>query len=83
MSKKVFFIILGISVGVTWLSKEIQGILNFTLGGLTAGLPISFYKCSFISSCNIVYELLFIDIAFWFAVTWIVWKILQKVTSKK
>lgn len=83
ISPKAFIVILVLSVVVTWLIKEFQGILNFSLGGLNAGLPLNFYQCSFISSCNIAYELLIIDTIFWFVVIWGIWKVLQKVSAKK
>ncbi|HCB23184.1 hypothetical protein A3B42_04800 [Candidatus Daviesbacteria bacterium RIFCSPLOWO2_01_FULL_38_10] len=79
MSKKSFVIILILSVVVTWLIKEIQGVLKFSLGGLDVGLPISFYKCSFISSCTIDYGMLVIDIIFWFVVIWGTWKGVSKI----
>lgn len=83
MGKKEFLIILVLSVVVTWVTKEVNGILNFSLGGLNAGSPLGYYKCEFISSCNIDYTFLVIDIAFWFMVIWIIWKIFRKISSKK
>lgn len=73
MSKKSGMIILVLSVVVTWLVKEVQGVLNFSLGGLDMGLPLTFYKCSFISSCSISYVMLLVDIVFWFVVIWFTW----------
>ncbi len=78
MSKKSFVVILILSVVVTWLAKEVQGVLNFSLGGLDVGLPLSFYKCSFISSCTINYGMLVIDIVFWFVVLFVIWKFILK-----
>lgn len=82
MSKKAFFLILVLSVVVTWLTKEVMGVLNFTLGGLNAGLPFNFYQCSFISSCNINYVLLVADTVVWFMIILIIWKLLQKNLKK-
>lgn len=83
MSKKTFIVILVLSVVVTWITKEIMGVLGFVLGGLNVGLPLNFYNCSFISSCNINYFYLFLDIIFWFAVIWGIWKLLPKLFGKK
>ena len=82
MSIKSFIVILVLSVVVTWLTKEVSGILNFSLGGLNVGLPLGFYQCAFISSCNINYLLLVIDILFWFVIIWAIWKIFVKFSSK-
>ena len=81
-SKKAFLIILGLSIVITWLTKEIGGVLNFSLGGLKAGLPLNYYQCSFISSCNTYYLQLVVDIIFWFLVIFIAWKLLGKITQK-
>ncbi|MBU1000867.1 hypothetical protein KKE78_05760 [Patescibacteria group bacterium] len=83
MSKKEFLVILILSVAVTWLGKETSGILNFSLGGLNAGWPLAYYQCAFISSCNINYTYLALNIIFWFMVIWISRKVLGKITVKK
>lgn len=72
---------MGLSVVVTWLTKEITGVLGFTLGGLKAGLPLNFYNCSFISNCSTDYVLFIVDAIFWLVVIWLVWKFVFK--SKK
>ena len=80
MSKKVFVVILVLSVVVTYGAAFVDEIINPTKN--PTGLPFGFASFNFLGGSNDSL-MLFLDIAFWFVVIWGIWKLLQKVTSGK
>lgn len=72
MNKKSFVIILVLSVLMTYGLAFIEGLMggHFLSYG---GLPFRFASGSFLggSTNNLM---LLLDVAFWFAVIWVVWK---------
>ena len=79
MSKKTFVVILILSVVVTGIVSFVEFTSNQSLGQF--GLPFKFSSISLFADSNTKYMMLLLDIAFWFMVIWVIWKILQKVTS--
>lgn len=86
MSKKVFFIILVLGVIIWFVSALSQGILGtlFDFNPLAGscqvtGFPFATCTNSY-DGLPIAYYLL--NIAFWFGIIWVIWKVLQKVLSK-
>ncbi|MEK7616658.1 MAG: hypothetical protein AAB414_01240 [Patescibacteria group bacterium] len=80
MSKKVFVIILILSVVVTYGVAFVDDIISPTKN--PTGLPFAFASFNFLGgSTNGL--MLILDIAFWFAVILGIWKALQKITSKR
>ena len=79
MSKKAFVVILVLSVVVTigiafigFITKNYQ---------VMSGWPFRFTGFSFLGSTT-NYTALLLDIAFWFVIIWVIWKVLQKITAK-
>lgn len=77
MSKKSLVIILILSVVVTYGVAFVEGLAgnHFLAYG---GIPFRFASGSFLggSTDNLM---LILDIAFWFVVIWVVWKVISKV----
>lgn len=79
MNKKEFGIILVFSVILTYGATFVDEIINVSKN--TTGLPFGFASLNFMggSTNNIT---LILDIIFWFAVIFGIWKLLQKVLKK-
>lgn len=80
MSKKVFFIILVLSVVIT-IGTPFVGFITATYQ-IMSGWPFEFTGFSFLGS-DTNYMNLLLGIIFWFIVIWIIWKVLQKIVAKK
>ena len=83
MSKKSFVVILILSVLVTYGIAFVDDLRRNSLLAGEGGIPFRFSSGTLFGSGSINYLMLILDIAFWFVVIWVIWKILQKVTSKK
>ena len=83
MSKKVFVVILILSVVVTYGATLTDVLLNQSILAGESGIPLRFDSSSLFGGGSTNYINLFLDIAFWFAVIWVIWKVLQKVTARK
>ena len=81
MTIKAFVIILVLSVVVTYGVAFVEGLMggHFLAYG---GVPLRFASGSFLggSTDNLM---LILYVVFWFAVIWVIWNVLQKVTSKR
>lgn len=76
MTKKSFFIILGLSVITTYGVAIIDAsIRNSFLAG-EAGFPLKFSSSSLFGSENTDYLMLFIDVVFWFVIIFGIWKLI-------
>lgn len=82
MSKKAFFLILVLSVVVTYGMAIIDALRRNSFLAGEAGVPFRFSSSYFFGEST-DYVMLILNIAFWFAVIWLIWKALQKVVSKK
>lgn len=80
MSKKSFFVILGLSVATT-LIVALTGFVSKQYR-LAKGFPLEFTSFNFLGSSTNYMNLL-LDITFWFLVIWGIWKLLKKVLSNK
>ena len=80
ISKKAFLVILVLSVVVT-IGIPLVGFITTTYQ-IMSGRPFRFTGFSFLGSTT-NYGTLLLDIAFWFVVIWGIWKVIQKVISKK
>lgn len=82
MTKKSFFIILILSVVVTYIVEIAQSLFtNSSIAG-SGGLPFAFTSSALFGSPSTDYLMLIIDILFWFIVILVIWKVLQKIISK-
>lgn len=79
MTKKSFVVIFVLSVIATYGAAFADEMINLTKN--PTGLPFGFASFNFLGGSNNSLMLI-LDIAFWFAVIWGVWKILQKVSKK-
>lgn len=80
MSKKAFVIILVLSVMVTYGVAMADFVFNITTGKI--GIPFGFSSISLLGSST-DYTTFFLDIAFWFIIIWVIWRILQKLAVKR
>ncbi|MBU1031838.1 hypothetical protein KKE03_02885 [Patescibacteria group bacterium] len=76
MSKKSLAILLILSVVVTYGTAFVDAITNTSAN--QAGLPFKFGSYVLFGEASTNYPLLVLDIAFWFVVIWVIWKVLQK-----
>lgn len=85
MSKKGFFLILGLSVGIWFISILIQSYTEAFISGKVGysffgsscyptGYP--FAKC--VNEFENPFGLYLINIIFWFIVIWLIWKVIFK-----
>ena len=74
MSKKSFLIIFGLSVMVTYGVAVVDFVLNITSGKI--GIPFGFSSLSLMGSST-DYTVFFLDIACWFVIIWIIWKVIS------
>lgn len=81
MSKKAFVVILVLSLVVTYGVAFVEGLMggHFLAYG---GVPFRFASGSFLGGSTNTLMLL-LDIVFWFLVIWLIWKVLQRVISKR
>ena len=80
MSKKALVVILVLSVVVTYVAAFVDFAFNISTGAV--GLPFGFSRFNFFGAETDQTALL-LNIVFWFAIIWIIWKVLQKITSKR
>ncbi|MDP3733078.1 MAG: hypothetical protein Q8Q91_00910 [Candidatus Daviesbacteria bacterium] len=76
MSKKSLVVILILSVVVTYGAAYLDFVFNVTTGQV--GLPFGFSRFNFFGA-ETDKTMLLLDIAFWFMVIWIIWKVILKV----
>ncbi|OGE43671.1 hypothetical protein A3B45_03210 [Candidatus Daviesbacteria bacterium RIFCSPLOWO2_01_FULL_39_12] len=80
MSKKEFFIILGLSVVVTFGVTIVEAMINPSYR--QAGLPFKFGTYVLFGQASTNYLFLFLDIIFWFVVIWGIWKLFKMVLKR-
>lgn len=80
MSKKSLVIILILSVVVTYVAAFVDDIINPSKH--TTGLPFGFASFNFLGGSNDSLMLI-LDVAFWFVIIWVLWKIVQRVVTRK
>lgn len=83
MSKKAFVIVLVLSVVVTYGATFVEVLLSGSVVSGKSGFPFRFGSSSLFGGSSIDYPMLLVDIVFWFVVIWGIWKILQKLISKR
>lgn len=83
MSKKAFVVILVLSVVVTYVAAFVEVLLSGSVVAGKSGFPLRFGVSSLFGGSSIDYTMLLVDIAFWFVVLWVIWKVLQKVAAGK
>lgn len=83
MSKKVFVVILVLSVVVTYGGSLVDSIVNNTLLAGESGFPFKYSRSTLFGRGTIDGAMMFLDIAFWFVVIFSIWKVFQKVAFKK
>lgn len=83
MTRKAFFIILVLSVVVTYGAAFVEVLLSGSVVSGKSGFPFRFGSSSLFGGSSIDYPMLLVDIVFWFVVIWGGWKVLQKITSKR
>ncbi len=81
MTKKSFFVILGLSVVVTYGMAFIEAIMNTSSN--QAGLPFKFGSYTLFGEAGTNYLFLILDVGFWFIIIWGLRKVLLKITYKK
>lgn len=74
MSKKVFVVTLILSVVVTYGVAFVDDVINTSKN--PTGLPFGFASFNFLGGSNDNIMLL-LDIAFWFVVIWVIWKVIS------
>jgi len=80
MNKKSFFIILILSVIITYGLSLIDALANSSAN--QAGLPFKFGSYALFSTASTSYSILTLDIIFWFVIVWGIWKLIQKSRRK-
>jgi len=83
MSKKALVIILVLSVVVTYGIALVDVLFNQSILAGESGVPLRFDSSSLFGGGSTNYLNLLLDIIFWFLVVLAIWKLLQKVFSKK
>ncbi len=78
MLKKSFVVILILSVVATYGIAILDNLMRGSLVSGKGGFPLKFA-----SGPSTDGTMLILDIAFWFAIIWGIWKILQKTLKKK
>lgn len=81
MSKKSFFVILVLSIMLTYSLAIVDALVNPSSN--LAGLPFKFGSYSLFGQANTNYSILLLDILFWFIVILVTEKILIKFFKKK
>lgn len=82
MSKKAFVVILILSVVVTYGSSLADSLLNNTLLAGESGFPFKYSRSTLFGRGSIDGLMMFLNIAFWFALIWIIWKAFQKILKR-
>lgn len=82
MSKKSFFIILVLSVVVTYGASLADSLVSNTLLAGESGLPFKYSRSTLFGKGSIDGVMMLLNIAFWFVIIWVIWKVLQKVLMK-
>lgn len=82
MSKKAFVVILVLSVVVTYGVAFIDDLRRNSLLAGEGGVPFRFSSGTLFGSGSINYLMLLIDIAFWFVVIWIIWRIISYLAGR-
>lgn len=80
MSKKVFFVILGLSVVVTYGVAFAEALLNTSANQV--GLPLKFGSYALFGTASTNTPFLIIDIAFWFVVLWLIWRAITYLSGR-
>ena len=83
MNKKAFVVILVLSVVVTYGAAFVDVLLSGSVIAGKSGIPFRFGSSSLFGGSSIDYPILLVDIVFWFAVIWGIWKLLPKLFGKK
>lgn len=79
MTKKSFVVILVLSVIVTYGAAFVDDAINLSKN--PTGLPFAFAYFNFLGGSNNNLTLV-LDILFWFAIIWGIWKVLPKLFKK-
>lgn len=80
MSKKSFIVILGLSVVATYGVAIAESILNSSAN--QSGFPLRFGTYALFGEASTNYQLLILDVAFWFGAIWLVWYITKKLLKR-
>ena len=80
MGKMSFFIILVLSVVVTYLLPYLN--LFFPVSGGGFGFPIKYGTSSFFGGSSFEFALFLSDAVFWFLVILVIWKTIQKLLKR-
>lgn len=78
MSKKLFLIILVLSVVVTYGVSITSDLISGSIIAGNSGFPFKFASGSLFGEGSTNYLMLILDIIFWFVVIWVVWKLIMK-----
>lgn len=81
MSKKAFFVILGLSVVVTYGAAIIDDLRRGSLLGGAGGLPFRFASGSFLGGSTDT-MMLILNIVFWFVVIWVIWRVISHLSGR-
>ncbi|MDO8570940.1 MAG: hypothetical protein Q7R97_05130 [Candidatus Daviesbacteria bacterium] len=82
MNKKSFLIILVLSVVVTYGVMFIQAFWTNSLIAGSGGFPFSFTSSSLFSTASTDYQMLIVNIVFWFMILFVIWKLIGKLLKK-
>lgn len=82
MSKKSFFIILVLSVVIGEVVSIIDAFRRSSFLAGQVGFPLRYSSSSLFGGGSINYIMLILDIVFWFAVIWGLWKLLAKILKR-
>ena len=75
ISKKAFVVILVFSLMVTYGMAFVDALMNSSAN--QAGLPLKFGSYALFGTASTNYLMLLLDIAFWFVIIWIIWKVIS------
>jgi len=77
MSKKAFVVILVLSVVLNYTAGFVDALQNNTLLAGESGFPFKDSRGTLFGKGSIDYTMMLLNIAFWFVVIWIIWKVIS------
>lgn len=82
MSIKSFIIILVLGVVVNEIALYVDAFVRNSIVAGQGGFPLRFTSAALFGRADTNYLALFMDIALWFLVIWVIWKIMQKLVQR-
>ncbi len=82
MSKKAFIIILVLGVVASYIASIIDALVSGTLIAGESGFPFKDSRGTLFGEGSVNNLMFILDIIFWFAVIWGIWKLIKNLQKK-